>query len=109
MALSSGNSTTHGPHHVAQTLMRRNFPELFFTSSLTPASSINSTSTGSLDQSSNALFTQFFFSAHFIEHPNTFVVLTVMSLPCSNSSIAFLVSNVFGVLVGFSTSSILPW
>src|SRR6266571_2059839 len=102
MVINSGNSITQGPHQVAQTLMRRNFPELFFSNSFTPASSMDSRFTGSFAQSSKAFFTQSFFSLHLIEQPNTFVVLIVTSLFCSNSSMAFLVSKLFGVFVGFS-------
>src|SRR6187200_2527158 len=101
MVINSENSATHGPHQVAQILMSLNLSELFFTSSFIPASSIISSETGSLAHSSFAFASQFSFSAHLMEQPNTFVVCTGTSLPASNASIALRVSKLVGVFVGF--------
>src|SRR4029078_2385156 len=109
MITNSGNSDTQGPHHVAQILMSLNLSVLFFKSSLIPSSLISSSGTGLLAHSSSFFFTHSFFSLHFVEQPKTLVVFTVTSLLASSSSIAARVSCVFGVFVGFSTSSIRPW
>src|SRR6478735_10299483 len=108
IVMNDGNSVMQGPHQVAQIFIKRSLSELFFTRSFIPFSSIIVTITGSFAQSVFALSTQFSFSAHFIEQPKTFVVGATTSLLFNNASIALRASFVFGVLDGFSTSSILP-
>src|SRR5678815_493363 len=76
IVIKSGNSVTHGPHHVAHTFINRSLSELFFSKSFIPLSSIISTSTGSLAHPSLTSAWCSSFSAHLIEQPNTLVVCT---------------------------------
>src|SRR6185437_409966 len=106
--INSGNSVTQGPHQVAQTLIRSNLSEWFFSSSLIPDSPRVSRLTGSFAQFCFDFSIQSLFSAHLMEQPNTLVVATGTGFPANRASMAFRVSNSVGVLVGFSISSILP-
>ena len=81
---------------------------VFFNKSLMPASSIDSTSTGSLAHFSLYSFSQFVLLAHLTEQPKTFVVFTATSVLFTKASMALRASVLLGVLVGFSVSSILP-
>jgi hypothetical protein len=54
-------------------------------------------------------FFEVLFSAHLIEQPNVFVEATGGSEFFNKASIALRASKFFGVRLGFSTSSILPW
>ncbi len=107
--INSENSVTQGPHHVAHTLINLNLSVWFFIKSAIPATLMVSNFTGSLAHSAVALSIQVLFSAHFIEQPKTFVVVTGTSLLFNNASMALRASKLCGVLCGFSMSSIRPW
>src|SRR5256885_9571911 len=85
---SSGNSLTHGPHQVAQTLINSNFCESFFASALTASASIGEIFTGSASHLATAFFALSFFSAHLVEQPKTLVTSTGTFLPARSASIA---------------------
>ena len=104
----SGNSITHGPHHVAQTLTRRSFfPPSLRASALTPASSIVSRVTGSCAHFSYPSFTQGRLSDHLTEQPKTLVVSTGTGFPARTASMALRASCVV-TFAGFSPSSTRP-
>src|SRR5882762_7440193 len=94
METNSGNSTTQGPHQVAQTLIKRSLSEGFFKRSFIPSALMVSRLTGSLAHCSFALLIQPLFSAHLMEQPNTLVVVTGTSLLFNKASIALRVSRV---------------
>src|SRR5688572_12912548 len=78
---SAGNSRTHGAHHVAHTLINRNFFDPFFASAATPASSIVSSVTGVSPHLRSASTTPALCSIHFVEHPIGLVDSTGTGLP----------------------------
>src|ERR1051325_9857283 len=89
MVTSSGNSLTHGPHQVAQTLINSSFCESFLASALTAAASIGEIFTASASHLASDFLAVSLLSAHFVEQPKTLVTSTGTGLPASNASIAF--------------------
>ena len=98
---------THGPHQLAQTLMRRSFFASPRAIARIAASSTTSRLTGSCAHLSRPSFTEPRLSDHLTEQPNVFVVSTATGLPASTASIASRASWVFA-FAGFSLSSTRP-
>src|SRR4051794_11956411 len=86
---NSGNSVTHGPHHVAHTFTSSSFCELFLASAFTASASIGEIFTGSASHLASDFFALSVLSAHLVEQPKTFVVSTGTALPASIASTAF--------------------
>src|SRR5438132_13273545 len=88
MVTKSGNSATHGAHHVAHTLTTSSFFVSFLASLPAASSSMGSNLTGSLSHCSSDRLASSRLSAHFVEQPNTRVFATGTGTPDSNASTA---------------------
>src|ERR1051325_1364984 len=86
---SSGNSLTHGPHQVAQTLINSSFCESFFASILTASASIGEIFTGSASHLAKDFLALSLLLAHLVEQPKTLVTSTGTFFPAKRASIAF--------------------
>src|ERR1043165_3644039 len=91
--MRSGNSTWQGPHHVAQTLTTRSFPESFAVRALRPAASMGVSATSSWAHFFSPSASQLFFSAHLIEQPNTLVFSTGTGWPARTAALALRASG----------------
>src|SRR6478735_559538 len=98
---------TQGPHHVAQTLTRRNFLESLAARALAPAMSMVLRSTGSASHLAKAFFTSSFLLYHLVEQPKTLVFSTATGLSARSASIALRASWEWTVFT--SESSMRPW
>jgi len=107
MFTSSGNSTTHGPHQVAQALISRSFVDSFLARAARPFASIGDTVTSSSAHFLTPSASQPFFSAHLIEQPKTLVFSMGTARPSRRASIALRVSWTL-IFSGFSASSTRP-
>src|SRR5271157_4333548 len=85
---NSGNSATHGPHQVAQTLITVSLLPASFTSLATPATSIGSRVTGSASHQARDLRASACFSARLVEQPKTRVFSTGTGFPASRATTA---------------------
>src|SRR5262249_54099536 len=98
VATNSGNSFTHGPHHVAHTLKSRTFGVPPFRNAATPAVSIGSTSTGVLSHVSIFLTIPVCLLRHLVEHPCGCVMGTGTGWPARSASTALRTSGDLTVL-----------
>src|SRR5262245_66255364 len=104
MVTNSSSSATQGPHQLAQRLTTRRFFPSFLTSLATPASSIDSSDTGSLSHFASDSTADSRLSDHLVEQPKTRVVSTGTDLPASKASTALRASCDLTVLTSESSN-----